>query len=293
MENITLRRVLTALYNRLPVSLTYRLSGYFVLDDPMRLIKKRQVNLLYWIPTVNNNVGDYLSKVVFDYTKQYFGISSNKSESTKKLACIGSIINFISGGESVVWGAGLKNEKVDMLTDRRRKVSLDVRAVRGPKTREELVKAGFDCPEVYGDPALLLPLFYKPEVQRQEGKITLIPHYTKLEDYKYSPFNILSTVTNDWKHFIDEIYSSECIISSSLHGLILGEAYGVPSVMLWDEADSKFKYEDYYASTNRNISYITDPNNYSKFKNNKLDESTIHNIQRNLLHSFPRELFKD
>ncbi len=293
MERFTIRRIITAIYNRLPINLTYRLSKYLVLDDPLRLIKVGQVNLLYWIPTVDNNVGDYLSKVVFEYTKQHFGILSNKSNSTKRLACIGSILNFISGGESVVWGSGLKNEINDMLTDKRRSVSLDIRAVRGPKTRHELIKAGFECPEIYGDPALLLPLFYMPDVKKQKGKITLIPHYTKLADYKDNHFNILSTVTTDWKHFVDEICSSECIISSSLHGLILGEAYGVPSIMLWDDADSIFKYEDYYASTNRSMTYITDLNSFNISMSNKLDDNIIRNIQVNLLNSFPIDIFNN
>lgn len=59
-------------------------------------------------------------------------------------------------------------------------------------------------------------------------------------------------MTNDWKNFIDEIVSARFVVSSSLHGLILAEAYGVPCVMLKNtESSDLFKYKDYYYSTGR------------------------------------------
>lgn len=64
-------------------------------------------------------------------------------------------------------------------------------------------------------------------------------------------------MTLDWKNFIDEIVSAKFVISSSLHGIILAEAYGVPCVMLKDtESDDFFKYEDYYRSTGRKHFFI-------------------------------------
>ena len=64
-------------------------------------------------------------------------------------------------------------------------------------------------------------------------------------------------MTRDWKNFIDEIVSASFVISSSLHGIILAEAYGIPCVMLKDtESDDFFKYEDYYRSTGRKHFFI-------------------------------------
>ncbi|MBE6782684.1 MAG: polysaccharide pyruvyl transferase family protein [Ruminococcaceae bacterium] len=54
--------------------------------------------------------------------------------------------------------------------------------------------------------------------------------------------------------FVEEIKSSEKVISSSLHGIILAETYGVPAVFLNTGGyvdNALIKYYDWYYSTNR------------------------------------------
>ena len=53
----------------------------------------------------------------------------------------------------------------------------------------------------------------------------------------------------EWTDIIDSIAGSEFVVSESLHGLIVAEAYGVPSV--WVELTEhpdwwSFKYNDFY-----------------------------------------------
>ena len=56
-----------------------------------------------------------------------------------------------------------------------------------------------------------------------------------------------------WKCWVDELCACEYVISSSLHGLILAEAYHIPT--LWATFSDNinggtFKYMDYYKSIN-------------------------------------------
>jgi pyruvyltransferase len=58
--------------------------------------------------------------------------------------------------------------------------------------------------------------------------------------------------TCDYKHVIDEIVASEIVITSSLHGIILAETYGIPAVFFRGLPKYKdFKYCDWYQSTGR------------------------------------------
>ena len=75
---------------------------------------------------------------------------------------------------SIIWGTGCIDK--GMIGEKPSKVY----AVRGPLTREELLKKGIECPEVYGDPALLYPMIYNPKVEKKY-KWGIIPHYIEFE----------------------------------------------------------------------------------------------------------------
>lgn len=107
-------------------------------------------------------------------------------------------------------------------------------------------KNGYDCPEIYGDPAILMPLIYKPKNIRKNKDYVVISHHSVQIDE-----GILSPITTDYKSFVDKILEAELIISSSLHGIILAEAYGVPAIMLDNAQVPRFKYYDWYYSTER------------------------------------------
>lgn len=137
-------------------------------------------------------------------------------------------------------------------------------AVRGPKTREVLLKLKIPCPKIYGDPALLYPFFYEPVIKKKY-KLGIIPHESDrnsplLKHFKNNPnINIIDIMVKKFmpreiaiNKVINEICSCELIASSSLHGLIMADAYNIPSslIKLSTNIDS-FKFLDYFSSVRR------------------------------------------
>ena len=239
----------------------YRLLAIFCLFFPTHFFPMSLIEngipglLLYYYREPNlNNFGDYLSlKIVERMVNQPVGVYRKLvHKRAKKLLGLGSIFYFALDGD-VVWGSGI-NGKTLKKTDYSF-TQLDVRAVRGPLTRQFL-KENFDidAPEVYGDPALLFPRLF-PEFKRKENpsyEYIIIPHYKELAMFPKELYPQAVYPTDPWEEVIEKILDSKFVISSSLHGLIIADAYGIPSRMLRvTEKEFLFKYQDYYLGTNR------------------------------------------
>lgn len=173
--------------------------------------------------------------------------------------CIGSIVDTIGNENSIIWGSGaLRGDKIYNY-----KKPLQVLAVRGPLTRDFLLLHGVSCPEVYGDPALLLPRLYKVDNRETKYKIGVIPHYIDLCNEKILGLNkqfeneiviINFKQYNSWQDVIKLINQCQVIASSSLHGIIISDAYGIPNVWIKLSDNVKgegFKFVDYLSSCGR------------------------------------------
>ena len=172
---------------------------------------------------------------------------------------------------------------------------LDVRAVRGPKTKGALDKLGIKCPEVYGDPAMLMPLIYQP-INKKTNMTVVITHLKdekEMCDRYASDIVITDMVTDDWRKKIDLIVSAKRVISSSLHGLILAESYGVPAILLRPKAESSlFKYEDYYLGTGRNnLPIVNSIEEGMQYDMKNYSFPLIDRIQNRLIESFPIDMW--
>ena len=173
--------------------------------------------------------------------------------------CIGSILNlyFMSQKNNIVWGSGARDAGLPM-----NGLPKKICAVRGKLTRAYLQKQGIDCPEIYGDPALLLPFLYRP-IRKKKHKLGIILHFrdkgNKLirQMVKKAGENaeFIDIVNYDrWESVIDRIIECECIASSSLHGLIVADAYRIPNVWIRfgdDTFEGEFKYLDYFSGVGR------------------------------------------
>lgn len=218
----------------------------------------KYIPLFYWseikfIHKEMENYGDLLSKYI---TEKVSGKEIKwvhpKKQSWYKLnkinyLTIGSIIHHVTK-DSIVWGSGIIDRKQNVL-------NADFRAVRGPETRKFLLEKGYQCPEEFGDPALLLPKYYNPHVEKS-FELGVIPHY---HDYKKAKeiFNsipgtlVIDLMTLDVEQVTNQILKCKKTISSSLHGLIVSQAYNIPSI--WVEFSKKLfgdgiKFLDYFLS---------------------------------------------
>jgi len=229
---------------------------YFSLNSSLKSRDKASegLPLYYWQQKKFVNFGDYLSVQLVERITgipvRIFRRYPVKKEI--KLLAVGSIMSF-AANDDIIWGSGitgkcLKREDYHFN-------QLDIRAVRGPLSRQFLIE-NFqqNCPEVYGDPILLFPYFF-PEFKRKENPFydyIIIPHFSETDLFPKSRFFNVVYPTDPWEEIIEKILDSRFVISSSLHGIIVAEAYGIPARMLRiTENEYLFKYEDYYLGTQR------------------------------------------
>ena len=141
---------------------SYKIRNKYILENENYNVIPGEVNLHYWRYGKNyDNLGDYLSFVVVDYMKKYYGIDENTTDKTKHLYAIGSILQ-TGRSNAIVWGSGFLNPLTHRLAKYMKYFrKLDIRAVRGPNTRNHLLELGYKCPEIYGDPAVLMPIIYE------------------------------------------------------------------------------------------------------------------------------------
>lgn len=152
---------------------------------------------------------------------------------------------------------------------------------------------GHKCPEIYGDPAILMPLIYHPKTEVTH-EYAIIPQYITEKKIReeYPNDIVISMNTNDYESVITKIVSCKKVITSSLHGIILAEAYGVPAVWyrgLKKEVD--FKYLDYYASTGRKPDII--PTSIEEaMVLEPLPLPNLKPLQEGLMKTFPYDLWE-
>lgn len=224
------------------------------------MLKSNFIRLFWWsephlMGKTNENYGDLVGK----YLVEKISGKTVKWVHPKKwhlldyfqpiYVTVGSILANVNS-KCIVWGSGIieKNQKVK---------PAKFLAVRGPQTRNNLLKQGYNVPEVYGDPALLLPKYHNPTIEKKY-KLGIVPHYTDYEFVKQL-YNedvsvlIIDLMTQSIESTTDLFLQCERILSSSLHGLIVSHTYKIPAI--WVEfSDNLFgdgiKFQDYFESVN-------------------------------------------
>lgn len=218
----------------------------------------QHIPLFYWSSKVfenktQENYGDILSAQIVSWVSgkevSFYNAPSQRKRWFKKryLMAIGSIMKYTQP-KALVWGSGIISRK-DQFSD------ATFCAVRGPLSRKRIIELGYTCPEVYGDPAILLPLYYAPTIEKK-FEYGFIPHYVDQEIAQEwyggeSNTTVLNLINDDVFYTTDRILECKKVISSSLHGVIVAQAYGIPAI--WVQFSDKLsgdnvKYEDYFLS---------------------------------------------
>ena len=234
--------LLSRIYKKVDGNLRYGFLYYF---------DKSSLKIFWW--NGSHNFGDALNPILIQrLSAKKISWVNPLFYRHKNYLVIGSILA-AANKSSIIWGAGFMRQGSQCYEK-----PLKVCAVRGPLTRKKLLESGIKCPEVYGDPALLLPLLYTPTVKKQY-KLGIIPHiHDKTAEWigtiDSTDVKIIDIQNPDPMEFIDELLSCEKIASSSLHGIIVADAYKIPSLWLEfsDKVEGKgFKFRDYFLSVHR------------------------------------------
>ena len=266
------------------------------------LIIESRIKLSFYSKRIERgNFGDLLSKYMIEkLTGAIVEKYDRNKRTTAHLTAIGSILNEKEICQpAVIWGSGftcpeplwkIKLTKIQQFL-RGKYGHPTVCAVRGKLTRDLLVKAGIDCPETYGDPALLMPMIY-PVIKQKKYRLGVVLHLAHQgfkdafvhRDVKWID---VSRSYDDIESFIDELLECDTVLSSSLHGLIIANAYKVPCVRLkikdhsilqkseWED----FKFADYLSGLN---SYCknSNPYDFSVFVFNENDVFDVGSIDK-------------
>lgn len=202
---------------------------------------KNSIKSYWFIGT--KNFGDLLNPILLSHYG-FTPIHTTRQEA--EILVIGSILDKVPEDYSgYIIGSGLLYDTKKNFPNAR------ILALRGDLTRRRI---GAPNNTFLGDPGLLITKLFKPKTKKKYT-LGIIPHYIDTNDNRLK--SIVSRYTNevtiinvmrDPKIVINEIAQCEHIISSSLHGLISADSFGIPNA--WIELSNSvkgqgFKFQDY------------------------------------------------
>lgn len=223
---------------------------YFIsVKLPNIIIGKLKGNLVYthWGRGLNN-FGDCLSPAIL----KHYGFTPVYSQIIKSdIILAGTILQGIPRDYAgIIMGSGADNVRLNF-------PKAKILGVRGSLTLKNLDNSTADI--ILGDPGLIMNKVF-PEQVRKKYKLGIVPHFVdknhsiiKQWQSKFGKDCIIIDVMKAPKIVINEIKNCYLILSSSLHGLIIADAFNIPNarfviretmpIYFYD-----YKFDDYYSS---------------------------------------------
>ncbi|RLD60194.1 MAG: hypothetical protein DRI95_15940 [Bacteroidetes bacterium] len=207
-----------------------------------------------------NNFGDLFNKDLISF----FGYKLIHTDSYKKsqASLLGSILQmYPQDYKGFILGSGFIHKRFKRLNN-----NWKIRLLRGPLSAEQCEAK--NC--AYGDPGVLASLVYKNN-NKKKYKLGILPHssdFDEINKIKFGDSIKIITARKSPSEVAKDIMECENIASSSLHGLIFADSYGIPNVHLkfGDKLiGGLHKFNDYYLGMG--LSILPEPLTYSSSLN--------------------------
>ncbi|MBW4657826.1 MAG: polysaccharide pyruvyl transferase family protein [Drouetiella hepatica Uher 2000/2452] len=213
---------------------------------------------LTWVASTPNcplaNLGDALSPILVSALSGLPIVHRHFDAPQKKLACVGTIGHALKNGEVHLWGTGVDKAKhpIDRnlaYYQKPPKTKFQVHALRGAFSAQAFQQQGIEVPAVYGDPVWFLPSLIQPAIEKRY-ELGVIVHLSELESLNETAnvreelirYRVPESIAADVRIIttlsqptfealeakVEEITACKRIISTSLHGLVIAEAYQIP-----------------------------------------------------------------
>jgi pyruvyltransferase len=218
-----------------------------------------------------NNFGDRLGPALFHQISgrpvyvEARGLEPTFQGPAREIHCfLGTLAHLLEGPHHfILWGLGTSPPHGPAhhgCRPMRPGLDLEIRALRGPLTRQVLVEAGYRVLDgiPYGDPGLLIPAFYERSPLQTED-FCLIPHHSDHDEWRWlwPGFNVIDIRTPTYESLqalILEVTKYRVIFTSSLHITILAESFGIPVQPIVPKLS--FKFDDFYGGVGKSVDYL-------------------------------------
>ena len=205
------------------------------------------------------NVGDALSPFLVTMVSGRPVAHGGFKRRKRRIGAIGTVAQVFENGVVDIWGTGcspfFKPQKAHLTRPYEipEGTEIHVHAARGPQGAALLGATG---PVPYGDPAALLPRFYRPAIEKR-WELGVVLHLSDLADRAFEAHPAAGqtryVVPAEWadkvklitmigpdtvagvQGKIDELLSCKRVVSTSLHGFVIPAAYGAPTFYMGED----------------------------------------------------------
>lgn len=202
----------------------------------------------YWGWSLNN-FGDLLTPLILNF----YGLTAIHAYPKRaQLVGVGTLLGYMNSDfKGILLGTGINNGEKKIFPN------AEVIGLRGKLTQKTLGLEN-DPSITLGDPGLLVRVIF-PKRKKKRYKLGIIPHLSDINHpiitlwkRRFENDVVFINVLQYPEKVIQQIDECEYIVSSSLHGLIVADAFEIPNCRFLIKEEyvyeyNDFRFEDYYS----------------------------------------------